>query len=167
MNSYTYSETFTITHAKQLAAKVVTDLKRLQRFYGYPDDSEIDKYEEELIQFLKNGYLKEVTYGFKKDDKWVEPTLKYTAKELAKSGLDEDPGKILPGADISGAYFYSYMTYTQPYFDMSYNERQKFGQTLPFLRTGADYPSINGYFSNDRSYYSGGRGLDRSTLKKY
>ena len=41
--SYTVTEstTFTVTHARHIAAKVATDLKRLQRFYGKPSDSAI------------------------------------------------------------------------------------------------------------------------------
>ena len=156
MSTYTYNETFTLTHAKHLAAKVATDLKRLQRFYSYPSDSDINDYEDEIIQFLKHGYLKEVTYGFKKDGKWIEPTLKYTAKELANSNLDDDPGKIRPGADISGASFYSYLSQSKSYFNASTNDQERFKATLPFQRTGADYPGISGYFTNDQSYYSGG-----------
>ena len=40
-NSFTISEatTFTITHARHMAAKVATDLKRIQRFYGKPSDT--------------------------------------------------------------------------------------------------------------------------------
>ena len=36
--SYTLSETrtFTVTHARHMAAKVATDLKRMQRLYGSP-----------------------------------------------------------------------------------------------------------------------------------
>jgi len=36
--SFTISESasFTVTHARHMASKVATDLKRLQRFYGYP-----------------------------------------------------------------------------------------------------------------------------------
>ena len=38
MSSYTITETttFTVTHARHMAAKVSADLKRMQRFYGYP-----------------------------------------------------------------------------------------------------------------------------------
>ena len=36
--SYTESTTFTVTHARHMAAKVATDLKRMQRFYGKPSD---------------------------------------------------------------------------------------------------------------------------------
>ena len=38
--SFTESEStsFTVTHARHMAAKVATDLKRLQRLYGRPGD---------------------------------------------------------------------------------------------------------------------------------
>ena len=73
MSSYTLtgSETFTITHAKHMAAKVAADLKRLQRFYGKPSNSDIEAYEKEVIQLLKFGYLKKVTYGFKRNGTWI------------------------------------------------------------------------------------------------
>ena len=167
MSSYTYSQSFTETHAKHLAAKVATDLKRIQRFYGLPSDKDIDEYEQEITQFLKKGFLKEVTYGYKRDDKWIQPTLKYSSKDLANTGIDDNPGKVRPGADVSGAGFYSYMTFSDSYFNSTTDEREKFGESLPFKRSGADYPSTDGYFSNDRSYSSGGRGLDRSSLNKY
>jgi len=165
MSSYTYSQTFTETHAKHLSAKVATDLKRMQRFYGAPSNSQIEEFEKEIIQYLKNGYLEDITYGFKKDDRWIEPTLKYTAKELANDGIDDDPGKIRIGADINGADFYSYLRSSQKYFDSSQEEREIFHKSIPIQRYGADYPSTNGYFSSDRSYYSGGKGLNRSSLK--
>jgi hypothetical protein len=59
MGSFTITETttFTVTHARHLAAKVSTDLKRLQRFYGSPSDTEIAQYEEEAIELLKAGYF--------------------------------------------------------------------------------------------------------------
>src|SRR5262245_42971432 len=57
--SLTISETtaFTVTHARHMAAKVATDLKRLQRFYGKPTDAQIAAYEIEVIELLKAGYL--------------------------------------------------------------------------------------------------------------
>ena len=58
-NSFTFSESqsFTLTHAKQIASKVATDLKRMQRFYNSPSDDRIKAFEEELIQFLKGDYI--------------------------------------------------------------------------------------------------------------
>ena len=58
-DSYTISdsESFTVTHARHMAAKVATDLKRMQRLYGSPSDTSIAKYEAEVIEFMKAGYL--------------------------------------------------------------------------------------------------------------
>jgi len=77
--AYTESTAFTVTHARHMAAKVAADLKRIQRHYGEPSDSEISAYEEEITAFLKAGYLGTVTYGFRRGGKWVEPALRYTA----------------------------------------------------------------------------------------
>ncbi|HET6763931.1 MAG TPA: hypothetical protein VFH27_09665, partial [Longimicrobiaceae bacterium] len=98
--SGSYTETgsvsFTLTHAKHLAAKVATDLKRIQRFYGTPSDEWIASFEAEVTQFLREGFLKEVTYGFKRNGQWIEPTLRYTARTLADGVTDDDPGRIRP-----------------------------------------------------------------------
>jgi hypothetical protein len=51
----TATTTFTLTHAKHMAAKVATDLKRLQRLYGSPTDAAIADYETEVIELLKAG----------------------------------------------------------------------------------------------------------------
>ena len=66
-----------------MAAKVATDLKRMQRLYGSPSDADIASYETEVIDLLKAGYLGTVTYGFRRDNDWIEPTLRYTAHDLA------------------------------------------------------------------------------------
>lgn len=170
MSSYTLTEstTFTLTHAKHIAAKVATDLKRLQRFYGYPSDEMILKYESEATEFLKHGYLETVTYGFQKNGNWIEPTLKYVAKDLLSgTSEDDDPGRIRANADISGASFYSYLTYTRAWWNLSDEERTKFRGQLPFQRSTAEEPGINGYLSSDRTYSAGGKALDRSTVRSY
>src|SRR6266446_6946184 len=65
--SYTESATFTITHAKHMAAKVAADLKRIQRLYkGEPSDLLISWWEEELIELLKEGVLAVVAYGYQR-----------------------------------------------------------------------------------------------------
>jgi hypothetical protein len=166
--SYTVSSsaTFTITNAKNIASKVATDLKRIQRFYGEPSDESIVNYESEIIEFLKAGYLDTVTYGFKKDGKWIEPTLKYTAFEIGEES-DSDPGRIKPNANIMGASFSSYLTYNLSWYKLSQEKQKSFKDQLPFQRTGASEPGIAGYLSKDSTYYSGGRGLNRSILRSF
>lgn len=170
MNSFTLSGsiTFNVTHARQLAAKVATDLKRVQRFYGSPSDSTIQVYEAELIELLTDGYLNKVFYGFKRGDTWITPTLKYTAQELSdENAADDDPGRVQPGADISGAEFTSFLSRNSAYWSLTDAQREAFNNKLPFQRSTGSEPGSNGYFSSDRSYSSGGRALNRSTLKSY
>ena len=168
--SYTLAETttFTVTHARHMAAKVATDLKRMQRLYGQPGDIDIADYEAEGIELLKGGYLGTVTYGFRRDGKWIEPTIRYTAWDLAgASANDDDPGRIRPGAPIGGASFYSYLTYSAAWNDLSETDRDAVRKRLPFRRGGAPEPGVNGYLSNDRIYSSGGRALQRASVRTY
>ncbi len=168
--SFTLTETttFTVTHARHMAAKVATDLKRMQRFYGWLSDNDIADYETEIIALLKGGYLREVTYGFKRDGKWIEPTLRYTARDLAgASANDDDPGRIRPGANISGASFYSYLTHSAAWDGLSKTEKDAFKKALPFQRSGATEPGVNGYLSHDRTYSAGGRALNRASVRSY
>ena len=164
----TESATFTVTHARHMAAKVATDLKRIQRLYGFPSDANIDAYEAEVIALLKAGYLGTVWYGFRRDGLWIEPTIKYTARDLYdSSAIDDDPGRIPRRADISGASFYSYLTYSTDWNALTTHEQDAFKKSLPFYRCGAAEPTVNGYLSHDRTYSSGGRALDRASVQSY
>lgn len=164
----TESATFTVTHARHLAAKVATDLKRMQRFYERPSDTDIADYEAEVTELLKAGYLGAVTYGFRRDGSWIEPTLRYTARDLAGgSASDDDPGKIRPSADITGASFHSYLTYSPAWHQLSEPEKEAFRKRLPFRRGSGPEPGISGYFANDRTYSSGGRAVSRASVRSY
>ena len=72
--TYTTSETFTLTHAKYLASKVAADLLQMQMFYSSPSNEKINQYISELTTLLVHGYLESVDYGFRKDGKWVIQT---------------------------------------------------------------------------------------------
>ncbi len=166
--SFTFSETqtFTVTHARHMAAKVATDLKRIQRFYGKPTDAQIADYENEVIEFLKGGYLGKVIYGFKRSGKWIEPTLQYTARDLAGgSANDDDPGRIRPNADVSGASFGSFMTYSAAWTALPPSEKEAVRKRLPFRRGDGDEPGVHGYLQTDRTYSSGGRALERASVR--
>ena len=57
------------------------------------DGLDLSDYPEALQHFF--------TYGFKRNGQWIEPTLKYAARDLAgASAGDDDPGRVLPGKDI-------------------------------------------------------------------
>lgn len=163
----TDTRTFTITHARHLAAKIATDLKRIQRLYGAPSDWAINQYETEAIELLRLGYLDNVTYGFRRTGNWIAPTLRYTSADLGM-GNDDDPGRITPGANIDNASFGSYMNYTARWFALTTMERETIERELPIQRSHSDVPGVEGgYFADDKSYSSGGRTLTRASVRNY
>jgi hypothetical protein len=167
--SFTESSTFTVTHARHMAAKVATDLKRIQRMYGgHPTDAKIAELEAEATALIKAGYLDNVVYGFQRGGSWIEPTIRFTAKDLmGSSANDDDPGRIRPGAEISGASFRSYMCYSSSWFRLTQAEQDAFEATLPFARSNARAPGINGHMTDDKTYSAGGHALQRSSVRSY
>lgn len=164
-SSYTFNESFTLTHAKYLASKVATDLKRLQRLYGSLSDSRIAEYEQEFIELVRNDYLETVTYGYQRNDAWTAATIRYRVINGSVSA-DDDPGKIKANLDIEGAVFNSYLTYTQKWWNLSQAQRDSIKASISLKRTGAQEPSLEkGYWSDDLNYGAAGKGLSRSSVK--
>ena len=170
INSYTFTEsnTFTETHAKHIAMKVATDLKRIQRFYGKPSDSFIIEHSVEIIMLLKAGFLKRIIYGFQQYGEWIEPTLRYTASDLNNIyENDDDPGKITPGKNISEARFTSFLEHSDSWFELSLDKQTEFEKKLPFQRSFGTEPQVNGYLVRDLTYSAGGRAVYRESLRSF
>jgi hypothetical protein len=166
--SCTYTESgtvsFTLTHAKHMAAKVAADLKRMQRLYGAPADLLIADLEAEVIALLQAGYMDVVTYGFRRAGLFIVPTLHYTAKDLAgAASVSDDPGLIQPRADVKGAAFYSYLVYSQKWWGLQQSQRDAW----PHPRPGAPQPMIDGYLAPDKIYSAGGKALERGSLRSF
>lgn len=168
MSSFTTTTTatFTVTHARRIASKVATDLRRFSRFYGTPNLETISEYEEELIELLKYDAINEVTYGYKKDGEWVT-AVKYKSVdgELVDDGV---PGQLRAGFDVSGAYFTSFLSYSWKWFDLSQTDRDTIKEGLAIQRSTGTEPGVkNGYWTRDIGYSAGGRGLERSRVQSY
>ena len=167
-STITTTTSFTVTHARHISAKVAADLKRMQRFYGSPSDEEIANYEEELIILLKAKCLEAVTYGFCRDNEHIKPTIKYTAQDLEGFfANDHDPGRIDPDADISGAYFDSYLTYSATWSFLTSQEKESLKRQIPVQRYNAVKLGIDGYFFHDKTYSAGGRALNRTSVRSF
>lgn len=165
-SSYTQSTSFSVIHARHMASKVSTDLLRFQRFYGKPSNEQINDYEAELVALLKEDYLKTVTYGFKRNGKWVE-ALRYHGLTGGVLIADDDPGKLRPGADVNGCPFTSFLEYNDRWFALTDIEQQQFRKPLPFQRSNQNEPGVEGgYWAEDRTYSAGGRGISRSVIKR-
>ena len=163
----TGSQTFTRAHAKRISYRVATDLKRMQRLYGHPSDERIEQYDVELVELLTAGFLEKVTYGFRRGDAWIEPSLRYEAFELAHPGFGDDPGRVRARADVSDASFYSFLSYSTAWDALSSSAREALQTRLPFHRGFAAEPGIDGYLQQDLAYSAGGRGLQRASVRSW
>ncbi len=165
--TYTTSTTFTRTNALYLASKVAADLRQMQLFYGKPTLAQINQYIQELLILLLNGYLESVDYGFQKNGNWVT-VISYSANFSSMNSADDRSGGVIPGMDISGAVWKSYLRKNSSYWKLSSQERERIEQQLPFTRTSTEEPGFEqGEFLSDKSYYSGGASLERRVFKPY
>ena len=161
----TRTSTFTIANARYVTSKIKADLKLLKMAYGAPTDANIEAFGEEAALLLKDGYLGTVTYGYRRNGSWVV-ALQYTAQPNGTLAADERAGGIPRGVDISGAQFYSYLTYSTKWYSLSISERDRIESLLPISRTEAPEPGTSGgYWSADRGYSYNGTGVARGAFR--
>ena len=165
-NTYTTSATFTKTNVKYVASKVIADLRGLRAYYDQPSEAKIWEFYEELVELLAGGYVASVEYGFKRDDQRIV-TLYYEAR-MDGSLSDGNSGGVYARADISGARWFSFLTYSRKWDLLSPSAQQEIEEGLPIKRSYGQAPGDgNGYWSTDRNYSSQGVGVQRRTFRPY
>jgi hypothetical protein len=158
------SETYSLACAKQVASKIATDLRQVQRFYDCPADDDIADYAVEAALLSHGGYVDKVIYGFQRDGDWIF-ALEYTAANGTLVS-DNRAGGIYRYADTEGAVFTSYLYYSWKWKFLSGSDKADFTKSLPFSRTSALAPGYTGgYHTSDRTYSSRGTGFTRSTYR--
>lgn len=158
--SSTNTNTFTVTNAEYLASKIAADLRQFKSFYDTPTEQKIDQYVQELVILLKGKYIASIDYGFKKGNTWVL-AVSYTVNTATGQLIDDNPGRIPAGKDVSGASFGSYLRHSSNYYALSTNEQANLEKSLPFQRGGAADPQDGLYGTTDKSYASGGQLINR------
>jgi hypothetical protein len=163
--SVTTSQTFSIIHARRLSSKVAADMHLCAQYYGHPSEQSVREYAEELAQYLNEGYVEEYEFGYQKNWKRLV-TWRYKIDVNGALTSDDRPGKVVPYVDVAGASFFNYLTRNNRFFGRGPEQRAAFEAALPVRRATGDPPSDGaGYWTSDRNYYSGGRGLSRQTFQ--
>jgi len=152
--------TFTVTHAKYLASKIAADLRQMQLFYGSPSDLWIEHYVTEAVVLILGGYLKCVTYGFRRNGQWVV-ALKYDAHVGGVLLADDRAGRVKPGLNVSSASWGSFLEHSTKFLTLSGADRERVEALLPFERGYGEEPRVGGAWTADRSYSNGGVSLQR------
>lgn len=163
------AETFNLTHAKYLAAKVTSDMRRCQQLYGSPGDPNINDYGTELAFMLRDKYVADYEFGWirKADDERVL-TWRYTVDVTGDLTGDNRPGKLVAGYDVTRCSFRTYMNYTSKWWQLSDAQRVAYKASMPVKRQAAQaYGSSLGGWHSDLTYSSTGVAMVRQTFKKY
>jgi len=114
---------------------------------------------------LALDYMQTLEVGFQRDGKRVL-TLKYESRRDGTLTTNDNAGGVPRGVDVSSCDKVDFMTYTEKFNRLSADEKLAVKKTLPYVRTPADEPTDgNGYWTQDRTYSSGGGGAVRKTFK--
>jgi hypothetical protein len=163
--SLTETRTFTISHARHVTSKIAADLDIMRAYYGWPSENETTQYAEEAAILLNGRHLQSVEYGLKRNGKVIF-ALKYIARSDGTLQVDDRPGRIPFGLDISDTKPYSYLYYSDSFNNLPSGEKLKIKASIPVDRSDAPNPETgNGYWEQSRTYSSNGEGVLRNIFK--
>ena len=161
------SQTFSSTHARYLASKVVSDLYQCGNFYGEPSESQIIRYQDELIVMLAGGHVREYEFGFKRNGARVV-SWQYVVNSSGDlvGGTDNRSGGLYARASTAGATYFNFMSYAQRWFDLPSVDRADVKAKHSIDRGVGELPADgDGYWITDRTYSSAGVALERKTFR--
>lgn len=165
--SYTTSETFTLTDARRLAAKVAADMHQCHRFYGRPTDTAIKNYQEELTVLLYGEYVESYEFGFSTKDERRVVSWFYTVSPSGDLAGGRSGG-LFPSADVSGAALFNFLSYSSKWSGLSMTERAKIKASYSVQRVDGSPPQDgDGYWDSSRRYASGGVVVTRKEFRPW
>jgi len=163
--SSTYTTTFTLTHARQLAAKVVADLHQCSLLYGRPSGARLGDYEAELIEKLAKGYVATYEFGFKRNDQRVL-SWRYTVGPDGGLQGSANAGALYARAAVAEAEYFNSMSHSSEWDNLTDAQQLAFESNLPFSRKTAALPGDgDGYWMTDHQYSAGGIRIERKTFR--
>jgi hypothetical protein len=166
-STFTTTATFTRTHAKHLAAKVVSDLYQCSLLYDSPGASSLTDYEAELVELLAGEYVADYEFGFKKDGQRIL-SWRYTIGPDGGLHGDSNAGSLYARADISGATYYNFLTFSAKWSGLAAATREAVNEALPFRRGDGSLPGDGaGYWQTDHGYTAGGTLVARKTFRPW
>lgn len=167
-NTYTTSDTesFTITNARKLAAKVTADMHQCRRLYGDPTEADIAAYNEELVHMLAGKYVSSYEFGYQKGDKRIVSWYyTITAAGDLEGGRS---GGLYAKADISGASWFNFMTTNYSWSVLNEAGKNAVRAKHSVKRVTGDPPSDgSGHWVADRIYVSGGVAVQRKEFRPW
>jgi Bacterial HORMA domain family 1 len=165
--SYTSTDSFTLTNAKKLAAKVTADMHQCRRLYGRPSEERIDAYQEELVVLLAGGYVSQYEFGFKTGTDKRILSWRYTVTPAGDLEGGRSGG-LCATADVADARTFNYLWHSDEWFKLDAAEQARFDAKHSVERSGGDPPTDgSGRWVRNRSYVSGGVAIQREEFQPW
>jgi Bacterial HORMA domain family 1 len=165
--AYTFTKSFTQTHAKYLASKVVADLYQCSLLYDHPSRDSIQAYEEELTTLLADRYVESYEFGFKRDDKRIL-SWHYAVGSAGDLEGDSRSGGLARGVDIGNARYFNFLTQSEEWWRLSPSQRETIKASLPFRRTDGSAPGDgSGHWMTEHIYSAGGVMMSRRVFRPW
>ncbi len=163
--SSTYTQTFTLTHAKHLASKVVADLYQCALIYERPSPDQVAAYQEELAALLADHYVESYEFGFQRNGKRVLSWC-YMVGPAGDLQGDSRSGGLARGIDVSDADYFNFLVYSSTWSALSTAQRDRIELVLPVRRTPGLSPlDGDGYWTSERGYVAGGVLVQRRVFR--
>jgi len=166
-STYTTTESFTLTNAKKLAAKVVADMHQCRRFYGAPSEASIAAYNDELVAMLAGEYVTSYEFGYQTTNK--KRVVSWLYKVSAAGDLEGGrSGGLCATADTSNADEFNFMTTNARWAGISESMRAGVAAQHSVDRVTGSGPSDGvGSWVRDRTYVSGGVAVMRQEFRPW
>jgi Bacterial HORMA domain family 1 len=165
--SHTATESFTLTDAKKLAAKVIADMYQCRRLYASPSESSIEAYQTELVVMLAGRYVSEYEFGFKTaaDKRIVSWQYAVTVAGDLQGGRS---GGLYATADVTSAQFFNFLWSSAEWRKLTTAEQAKVEAQHTIGRVERDPPRDgSGRWVRDRQYVSGGVAIERKEFRPW
>jgi hypothetical protein len=163
----TATESFTLTNAKKLAAKVIADMYQCRRLYDRPSESDIEEFHAELIVLLAGHYVSEYEFGFKTaaGKRIVSWQYTVTAAGDLQGGRS---GGLYAAANVGSAQFFNFLWSSAEWRTLTTAEQAKVNAQHPVDRTVGNPPTDgSGRWVRDRQYVSGGVAIERKEFRPW
>ncbi len=166
-STYTTTESFTLVHARKLAAKVSADMDQCRRLYGSPGEADIARYQQELIVLLHGGYVSEYEFGFKTSDdrRVISWKYKVTANGDLQGGRS---GGLYTQANICNAKMFNLLRTNVDWAALPTAEKARMNEKHGVSRVDGEPPSDgNGSWVRDHTYSAGGVAIERQEFRPW
>jgi Bacterial HORMA domain family 1 len=167
-STYTTTDSFTLIHARKLAAKVAADMDQCRRLYGEPSSAQIEAYREELVVMLHGRYVSKYEFGYQTSDERRVVTWLYTVTAYGDLSGGQRSGGLYSQADTSNATMFNFLTTNADWSGLGSSGQDDVKKQHSIRRVTGEPPTDgNGRWVRNKTYSAGGVAIARQEFRPW